>query len=311
MDALRNYLAWQGEIGGDEVILTAAPAARFSTPPPIATSAPVQGSPLAETSPRSSPPPPPVSAGQETPVTDGLYQMLAKSLQGSESAAREKRSATLGLPPADTAPRKPADPGLPAFGSHAEYRDHLEKNLRALHTALQNGEETAAGAGAGWKLVHGAGPDYAPLALVALEPGPADIAACRPFQGEGGVLLEKMMRAIKLDLGQLYRTLVVKWAGPGRIWTRRDLVRLLPLLHAELALAKAPVVLLLGEACAQAVLKTGKGLEELRGTYHRVDGAPGRDFAVTWHPDELEGKEELKRKAWKDLQWLQTRLQGD
>ena len=310
MDALRNYLAWQGEIGGDEVILTSAPVLRSTTTTisPIAAAAPVQGSPRTEASPRISPPP--VSAGLEPPVTDGLYQMLAKSLQGSESAAREKRSATLGLPPADTAPRKPAEPGLPAFGSHAEYRDHLEKNFRSLHTALQNGEGTVAGASAGWKPVHGAGPDYAPLALVALEPGPADIAAGRPFQGEGGALLEKMMRAIKLDMGQLYRTLVVKWAGPGRIWTRRDLVRLLPLLHAELALAKAPVVLLLGEACAQAVLKTGKGLEELRGAYHRVDGAPGRDFAVTWHPDELEGREELKRKAWKDLQWLQTRLQG-
>lgn len=299
MDALRNYLAWQGDIGGDEVLLTAAPVLR-SAP---AAAAPVPGAPRREVPEPVSPPPRPVADKAEPPAPGGLFEMLSKTLQSSESAAREKRAATLGIPPAETVARKPADAGLPAFASHAEYREHLEKNLRSLHT----GEV----AGVDWKPVHGAGPDYAPLALVALEPRPADIAAGLPFQGDGGVLLEKMMRAIKLDLGRLYRTLVVKVAGPGKVWTRRDMVRLLPLLHAELALAKVPVVLLLGEACAQAVLKTGKSLEELRGAFHRVEGAPGREFAVTWHPDELEGKEELKRKAWKDLQWLQPRLQGD
>lgn len=298
MDALRNYLAWQGDIGGDEVILSAALAQRGASAKPVGS-----GAPRKEAAAQVSPPPPPEAVLQGSPAPGGLFEMLAKSLHGSETAAREKRSASLGLPTADTAPRKGPEAGLPAFGSHAEYREHLEKHIRSLHTGAVEGAD--------WKLIHGAGPDYAPLALVALEPCSADAAAGRPFQGDAGVLLEKMMRAIKLDLGRLYRTLVVKVAGTGRVWTRRDMVRLLPLLHTELALAKAPVVLLLGEACAQAVLKTGKSLEELRGAFHRVEGAPGRDFAVTWHPDDLQGKEELKRKAWKDLQWLQPRLQGD
>src|SRR5688500_4424595 len=120
MDGLRNYLAWQGEIGGDEVILTAVPAPR-TAPAPVP---PVPGTPRPEASARVSPPPLPAAETPEPAASDGLYQMLAKSLQGSESAAREKRSATLGLPPADPPPRKPADPGLPAFGSHAEFREH-------------------------------------------------------------------------------------------------------------------------------------------------------------------------------------------
>jgi uracil-DNA glycosylase family 4 len=298
MDALRNYLAWQGDIGVDEVVL-AAP--RIDSTARVAVAAPAAGKPADQVAGKS------VEATADKPETqaaDGLFAMLSQTLAASEGEARAKKAASLGITPAlvEAAPRRTAEAVIPAFAGHEEHRAYLEKNMRALHTGEVQGVD--------WRLVPGAGPDYAPLALVALEPRPADSAAGLPFQGEGGVLLEKMMRAIKLDMSQLYRTLVVKVAGPAKVWTRRDLVRLLPLLHAELALARTPVVLLLGEACAQAVLKTGKSLEELRGAFHRVEGAPDRDFAVTWHPDELEGKEELKRKAWKDLQWLQTRLVG-
>jgi uracil-DNA glycosylase len=34
----------------------------------------------------------------------------------------------------------------------------------------------------------------------------------------------------------------------------------------------------------------------------------GREFAVTYHPAELLAREELKRKAWEDLQWLRKRM---
>lgn len=311
MDALRNYLGWQGDIGGDEVILAAPPPSRASRPLAVpAGAAPRFESAPTVVAPVTAPGGPQAAGGVKPAAPDagGLFEMLSQTLATSEGEARARKAASLGISPtpAEAAPRKTADSVIPVFANHGEHRTYLEQNMRALHTGDVLGVT--------WRVVPGAGPDFAPLALVALEPRPADAAAGQPFQGEGGVLLEKMMRAIKLDLSQLYRTTVVKVAGSAKVWTRRDLVRLLPLLHAELALARTPVVLLLGEACAQAVLKTGKGLEELRGAFHRmegVDGAPGRDFAVTWHPDDLAGKEELKRKAWKDLQWLQTRLQGN
>jgi uracil-DNA glycosylase family 4 len=63
--------------------------------------------------------------------------------------------------------------------------------------------------------------------------------------------------------------------------------------------------LLLGEACAQAVLKTGKPLEELRQEPFRLEG---REFVATYHPADLLTQEVLKRKAWEDLQWLRKRM---
>jgi DNA polymerase len=230
--------------------------------------------------------------------------MLAKSIEGNAGGSRDNGIKASALAAMAAPAAKPTEANaLPAFKSLADLRAYADQNLRALHTGDPDGKD--------WRTVRGEGPEFSPLALVALEPSVADGAAGKPFQGPGGILLEKMMRAIKRDMASLYRTTMVKVAAPRKVWTRRDLVRLHPLLVAELALAKVPAVLLLGEATAQAVLKTGKPLEELVQRFHRVDGAEGIDFAVTWHPDELEGKEELKRKAWKDLQWLQPRLQGN
>ena len=76
-------------------------------------------------------------------------------------------------------------------------------------------------------------------------------------------------------------------------------------MHAELALVQAPMVLILGQECAQTVLKTGKTLEELRQETHFMEGRP---FFVTYHPEDLLRNEALKRKAWEDLQWLQRRM---
>jgi DNA polymerase len=303
--AFRNYLAGQAEIGLDEVILPAPLVLRATQP--VAAGAGLQASthPVRRTSAAPSGEGVTAPSSRETPAGQdgapgGLFEMLSRSLEESESSAKGSR--IVGRAPAAPPTEKHAGPVLPAFVDMAGLRGQTEREWEALLKSKGIGTV---------RLVHGSGPEFAPLALAGLEPGPADLDSGAPFQGEPGELLARMMKAIRLDMPTLYSTYVVKAGAPGRsLWTRRDLVRLLPLFHAELALAKVPVVLLLGEACAQAVLKTGRSLDELRQTPHSVPGAPGREYVATYHPEDLLRKEELKRKAWDDLKWLQPRLRG-
>jgi uracil-DNA glycosylase family 4 len=198
--------------------------------------------------------------------------------------------------PQAAVPRTRSEPvSVPAFPDLAGYWEYL-----AAHPSLASGDPEAQGVA----LVKAQGSAGAPLAIVGLEPGEADAVSGWAFQGEPGALLAKMLKAIRLDSDTCYRTHLVK-AARATSATRREIGRLLPWLHAELALAKAPIALLLGEPCAQAVLKTGKPIEELRQEPFRVEG---REFVVTYHPAELLVREELKRKAWEDLQWLQKRM---
>jgi uracil-DNA glycosylase family 4 len=304
---IRAYLDWQSEMGSDEVVLpqplvkrgSAVPASTGSSATAFAAGARADADRRAATGSMATMPVPPGQAPEGAlqpgyPATQGaganpaadLYASLTQALNKTPDS-RSAESGGSGVPGRGAA-RGPEALSLPVFADLAALWDHLESDKIA-----------------GTALVRGSGPVKAPLALVGFEPGEADLAEGLPFQGEPGVLLEKMMRAIRLDIRELYRTHLIKARIPGKVWSRRELIRPIPLLHAELGLAQAPMVLLLGQECAQAVLKTGKTLDELRQETHRMEG---REFFVTYHPAELLRKEELKRKAWEDLQWLQRRM---
>jgi uracil-DNA glycosylase len=142
--------------------------------------------------------------------------------------------------------------------------------------------------------------------LAVVELAPLTSPAPKIFDGEPGLLLDKMMKAIHLDRNRLYLTSVMKTPAPGKAWARKDIARMLPCLFRELKLAACTTVLLLGEACAQAVLRTGRNLEGLR---QQAVESEGLVFAASFHPVDLNDKQELKKKAWEDLKWLRMRLE--
>jgi uracil-DNA glycosylase len=328
-ELFRAYLDWQSEMGSDEVVLpqplVKRAAAASVAPPGIQADA---GRRAAGSRANSVPPThPPHSiqggqshSGRQPPdfpsATQGSGANVAADLYASLTHALNKApDSRTGEPgsggSARAVLRGPEALNLPVFSDLAAFWDHLDRTpgLVSGDLAGTGSPDTTVASdvskGAGLRMVRGSGPISPPLALVGYEPGEADVAESRPFQGEPGALLEKMMRAIRLDTRELYQTHLIKVRAPGKAWSRRELIRILPLLHVELGLAQVPMVLLLGQECAQAVLKTGKTLDELRQETHRMEG---REFFVTYHPAELLRKEELKRKAWEDLQWLQRRM---
>lgn len=306
MGALRDYLEAQADLGGDEVILPqpwtkSQGAASGAKAAPLGSKVPGKPAKVAGAGSKSDATESKVAGAAAAPAEPkaGVTRRVPEPYATEEfsplkiltdSLRKDSAPASAG-PAAARAVESPA-PAIPAFANLDAFWKHVEGNIAALHGPESSG------------LVLGGGPPFAPLALVGLSPSAEDAAAGKMFQGAAGELLAKMMKAIRLEMPGLYLTCVVK-TKTQRAWSRREVTRLLPWLQAELALAQAPVTLLLGEACAQAVLKTGKGLEEMRKEIH---AAEGRLFAVTYHPDDLLRKEELKRKAWEDLQWLQTKL---
>ena len=302
-ELLQAYLQWQSEMGTEEVILLhpiRKPAAAAGAPSggqrSHAESAPSQRPDPVQRDPGPSRAYPDAAFPPASPaVPAGLFESLSKALeQGVE-------------PPPGSAPPRTArgsETSLPAFPDLAGLWAHLESAPHLLTGESPPVESSGSDVARMVRPVRGSGPIRAPLALIGFEPGEGD-AEGKPFRAEAGALLEKMMRAIRLDMGELYLSSLIKIGGAGKSWSRRELARLVPVLHAELGLAESGMVLLLGQECAQAVLKTGKTLEELRQETHRLDG---REFFVTYHPQELLRKEELKRKAWEDLQWLQRRM---
>ncbi|MEO7423596.1 MAG: uracil-DNA glycosylase [Fibrobacteria bacterium] len=282
---LKSYLEWQSEMGTEEVILP-HPLIRKQSAASAAEGIPRSSTPTQKSGGQGS--------GESPPP--GLFESLAKAL---EKAVNPTVPGASGKGSAGTGGRVVEAGALPVFHDPASLWEHLRANP---HLLLGDAQDATAGHVA--SLVRGVGPMGASMALIGFEPSETDAAAGLAFQGDAGALLEKMMRAIRLETKELYLTNLIK-VRSDKAWSRRELARLVPLLHVELALMQAPMILLLGQECAQAVLKTGKTLEELRQETHRLEG---REFFATYHPQELLRKEELKRKAWEDLQWLQRRM---
>jgi uracil-DNA glycosylase family 4 len=310
LELVRAYLDWQAEMGTEEVLLP-HPLVKKIAAPPADTRTQGAGQPQSPAhidgiAPPSVPgsariagiqPDPGRTASHDTrsqeAIAADLYQSLTQALAGASDPKRSEAASAARV----SVPRGADTSNLPVFMGLPDFWEYMEKHSHLLQ-GEPGGESTA-------KVIRGIGPAKPSLALVGFEPVDADASDGKPFRAEAGTLLEKMMRAIRIELADLYLSNLIKTRIPGKVWSRRELVRIVPLLHIELGLSQVPMVLLLGQECAQSVLKTGKTVEELRQETHRLEG---REFFVTYHPQELLRKEELKRKAWEDLQWLQRRM---
>ncbi len=178
----------------------------------------------------------------------------------------------------------------------------------AWKAAFLNEAKSLHPVGAGRKLgpwVFGQGVSRPLLAVVGLEPTLDANEESGPFAGAEGELLAKMLKAIKLDPALMYYASLMKARHPGRGWARRDTVKLVPWLQAEITLIEPQFVLVLGEDVHQILGRVGHAYADLR---LRSWEFAGTEMAMTLSPKVLLAEENLKREAWKDLQWLMQRL---
>lgn len=152
----------------------------------------------------------------------------------------------------------------------------------------------------------GVGHPQARLVLIGDFPSLEDEAAAAPFSGEAEGLLVKMLKAIGLELAEVYRTTVVKCRPLGpEAPSPEQIQACLPLLSRQIAAIAPTVLCAMGPLAAQALLRSTTPLIRLRGKFHDYQGLP---LMPTFHPAFLLKNEEMKRATWIDLQLIQARL---
>lgn len=155
------------------------------------------------------------------------------------------------------------------------------------------------------------GQPAARVMIVGEAPGREEDLAGKPFVGQAGQLLDRMMAAVGLDRGAAdpsratYLTTVVPWrplgsGGPGV----DDIAMMLPFLERHIALANPDIVVCMGNAPCQALLGRA-GITRMRGQWGEVLGRPALPM---FHPVQLLRQPAAKREAWADLLALQARL---
>jgi uracil-DNA glycosylase len=149
--------------------------------------------------------------------------------------------------------------------------------------------------------VPGEGNSNADLVCVGEAPGANEDETGRPFIGQAGQLLTKILEAINLPRDQVFICNVLKHRPPGnRNPLPEEVEACSPYLIRQLELIKPKVIIAFGTFAAQTLLNTKTSLGQLRGLIHQYHGIP---LVVTYHPAAL-----LRNPAWKRPTWEDVKL---
>jgi DNA polymerase len=149
--------------------------------------------------------------------------------------------------------------------------------------------------------VPGEGNPKAKMVCVGEAPGAKEDETGRPFVGQAGQLLTKILAAIDFKREDVFICNVLKHRPPGNRNPRPEEVEACsPYLIRQLELIKPKVIVAFGTFAAQTLLNSKTPLGQLRGLVHRYHGIP---LVVTYHPAAL-----LRNPAWKRPTWEDVKL---
>ena len=156
--------------------------------------------------------------------------------------------------------------------------------------------------------VPGEGNPNAGFMCVGEAPGAQEDATGRPFFGQAGQLLTKILQAVNLSREEVFILNVLKHRPPGnRNPLPEEVGACRPYLVRQIELVSPKVILALGTFAAQSLLETKLSIGKLRGSVHRYHGIP---VIVTYHPAALLRNPAWKRPTWEDVQ-LARRILDD
>lgn len=173
---------------------------------------------------------------------------------------------------------------------------------------------------AGKKVVFGVGNLDASIMFVGEAPGGDEEDLGEPFVGRAGQLLNKMIKAMGLERGQVYIGNILNWRPEmgvrnpdgsqtgNRPPTAQEMAYCLPFIRAQIAIIRPKVLVALGKTAVDGLLGADqfKSMGAARGTWHSYADTPLR---ASYHPSYLlrqegltsAGAKKIKRDAWEDM----------
>ena len=212
--------------------------------------------------------------------------------------------------PKETVQRKPLLAPVDAV-VEAEKTAAACNTLEELEQAIQSFELCSLKIGARNTVFAEGNPD-AGLVVVGEAPGREEDEQGRPFVGESGQLLARMLNAIGIRSREQYRiTNLVYWRPPGNRQPSSDEVAVCyPFFLRHMTLVKPRWLLLLGNVAAQHVLSERRGITKLRGQFFNITLEKMPVLALpSFHPSYLLRTPVKKAAAWHDLLLLHRAVQ--
>jgi uracil-DNA glycosylase len=202
----------------------------------------------------------------------------------------------------EAAPASGAGGGAVAAARAAAGAAHDLEGLRAALAAFEHCELKRGAR----NLVFSDGVPGARVMIVGEAPGREEDRVGKPFIGQAGQFLDRMLGAIGLSRAEnVYITNIMPWRPPRNADpTPEEIDMMRPFVERHVALADPDLLILVGNISCQTVLEK-RGITRLRGQWSEAWGKP---VLPMFHPAYLLRTPSAKRAAWADLLEVQAKL---
>ncbi len=144
------------------------------------------------------------------------------------------------------------------------------------------------------------------IMLIGEAPGAEEDKTGKPFVGQAGKLLDKMLNFIGLERKKnFYITNIVFWRPPGnRTPNEQEIKICLPFVKKHIQIIKPQLIILLGNIAAKSILQTTEGITKIRGkNFFYIDEENNLKIEAIpiFHPAYLLRNPIEKKYVWEDL----------
>lgn len=183
------------------------------------------------------------------------------------------------------------------------------KNLTDLKMKISNIENCNLKSNAS-KLVFSDGNPLSQLMIVGEGPGQKEDEIGKPFVGEAGMLLNKMLKAINVKREDVYITNVVNYRPPNnRKPETSEIIRYSEFLREHIRIINPKLLILMGSTAMESLFGSKIKITKERGTWKEVIiDQKTFETMITFHPAYLLRQPEQKKNSWEDLKMIKKRI---
>ena len=160
------------------------------------------------------------------------------------------------------------------------------------------------------KIVFSDGSIQSPIMIVGEGPGQKEDELGKPFVGDAGNLLNKMLKAINIKRDKIYITNVVNYRPPNnRKPEPSEINRYSEFLKEHISIIDPKILILMGSTAMEAILGSNKRISKERGIWKEVIiKKKSYKTIVTFHPSYLLRKPDQKKFSWEDLKIIRKEI---
>ena len=187
-----------------------------------------------------------------------------------------------------------------------ENKSKLLENLKEKISNIDNCELKSHAT----KLVFSDGTSESQLMIVGEGPGQKEDELGKPFVGDAGMLLNKMLKAINIDRNKVYITNVVNYRPPNnRKPEPAEIIRYSNFLREHISIIDPKILILMGSSAMEALFGSKIKISKERGAWKEVIVNQKTYLTIiTFHPAYLLRQPDQKKYSWSDLKEVRKKI---